>query len=381
MAVSMGPSPSGPVRQVGLVHDWLNQRGGAENVLEILHGVFPAAPIYTSLYQPAHMPGRMRHWDIRTSWLNRLPLAHIWPRCLLPLYPHAFARLDLSHLDLVISIKSAFCLGVTTGSDTAQARHICYCLTPTRFLWDFDTYMQREAIPAFSRLVARPLIRNLRRWEVEAAARVDHFIAISRTVQVRIRNCYGRASTIIHPPVNTHEFQGPAETDTGESYYLIVSRLIPYKRIDLAVAAFNRMPDRKLIIVGAGRDAQALQAQAGANIVFTGFLERPQVISLLRGCRAFIFPGEEDFGIAPVEAMSAGKPVIAYQAGGALDYVRDQATGLFFPEQTPEALAEAVQACDSRAWDAAACRQQAEQFSTDRFRQKFTAYIQAHLET
>ena len=364
--------------QIALVHDWLNQRGGAENVLETMHALFPQAPVYTSLYQPDLMPSRMRQWDIRSSWLGRVPGAQTWHRYLLPLYPHAFARLDLSGLDLVLSIKSAFCLGIRTQTATQRAQHICYCLTPTRFLWDFERYAQREALSPVARGLTRALLQRWRRWEIAAASRVDHFIAISRAVQERIRACYGRESEIIHPPVNTHEFplSGPTDADAP---YLIVSRLVPYKRIDLAVDAFNRMPDRQLIIAGDGRDAPALQARARSNIVFTGYLPRARIVALVRECRAFVFPGEEDFGIAPVEAMSAGKPVIAFGAGGTLDYVQEGETGVFFRERTPAALVAAVERAAARAWDAETCRRQAERFSADNFRRRILACVRTRL--
>ena len=363
-----------PNAQIALVHDWLNQRGGAENVLETMHALFPQAPVYTSLYQPDLMPSRMRQWDIRSTWLGRVPGAQAWHRYLLPLYPHAFARLDLSGLDLVFSIKSAFCLGVRTRTAAQRAQHVCYCLTPTRFLWDFERYAQREALSPVARVLARVWLPRWRRWEIAAASRVDHFVAISRAVQQRIRDCYGRESEIIHPPVNTHEFplSGPTDRDAP---YLIVSRLVPYKRIDLAVDAFNRMPDRQLIIAGAGRDAPALQAKARANIAFTGYVPRARIASLVRACRAFVFPGEEDFGIAPVEAMSAGKPVIAFGAGGALDYVQEGETGVFFRERTPAALVDAVERAAARTWDAEACRRQAERFSADNFRRRIRACV------
>ncbi len=360
---------------VALVHDWLNQMGGAEYVLAVLHDMLPQAPVFTSLYHKERMPTEMKQWDIRTSLLNYVPLLRKRSRLLLPFYPHAFARMDLSERDLVISIKSAFSLGVTTKRSEYQAHHICYCLTPTRFLWNFDAYMHREQVSGLARNFSRLFIHHLRNWEVEAAQQVDQFIAISRTVQERIRTCYGRESTIIHPPVNTQEFQVANDLQPTQDHYLIVSRLIPYKRIDLAVEAFNRMPDRKLVIVGEGRDEAALRAAAQGNIVFAGYLDRPQVVELMTTCRAFIFPGEEDFGITPVEALSAGKPVIAYEAGGALDYVKNDTTGIFFQTQEPEALAQAVEDYERRSWDPAICRQQAQQFSVEAFRQKMGDFL------
>ena len=362
--------------RTALVHDWLNQMGGAENVLRVLHGMFPSAPIYTSLYVPPRMPDAMRGWDIRTSWLNRIPQRDRLARYLLPLYPGAFRSMNLVDHDLVISIKSAFCLGVRTAAGGSKARHVCYCLTPTRFLWHFDQYMAREQVSGLSRLASRMLLEHLRRWELDAAKKVDDFIAISTAVQKRIRDIYGRSSTIIHPPVDTGAFR-PESSVPREGFYLVVSRLIPYKRIDLAISAFNRMPDRNLVIVGDGRDAAALKAMAGSNIRFTNHLPRRQVIDLMQRCRGFIFPGEEDFGITPVEAMSAGSPVVALQAGGALDTVVDRQTGVFFDSSEPEALCEAIEKADSANWDQEVLYRQADQFSTELFRKRFWRFLAA----
>ena len=362
--------------RTALVHDWLNQMGGAENVLEVLHGMFPSAPIYTSLYVPPRMPNTMRGWDIRTSWLNRIPQRDRLARYLLPLYPGAFRSMNLASHDLVISIKSAFCLGVRTAAGGNKARHVCYCLTPTRFLWHFDQYMAREQVSGPARLVTQLLLEPLRRWELDAARGVDDFIAISTAVQERIRDIYGRSSTIIHPPVDTRAFR-PEASAPREDFYLVVSRLIPYKRIDLAVSAFNRMPDRNLVIVGDGRDAAALKAMAGSNIRFTNHLPRRQVIDLMQRCRSFIFPGEEDFGITPVEAMSAGSPVVALRAGGALDTVADRQTGIFFDHSEPEALCEAIEVADTANWDREVLYRQADQFDTGLFRERFWCFLAA----
>ncbi len=362
--------------RTALVHDWLNQVGGAEYVLEVLHGMFPSAPIYTSLYIPQRMPDAMHSWDIRTSWLNRIPGRDRRARYLLPLFPGAFRSMNLVDNDLVISIKSAFCLGVRTAADGSKARHVCYCLTPTRFLWHFDQYMEREQVSGPARLATRMLLEHLRRWELDAASRVDDFIAISTAVQERIRDIYGRPSTIVHPPVDTEAFR-PEASVPRENFYLVVSRLIPYKRIDLAVSAFNRMPDHNLVIVGDGRDAATLKAMAGPNIRFTNHLPRREVVNLMQRCRGFIFPGEEDFGITPVEAMSAGSPIVALRAGGALDTVADRQTGIFFDRSEPEALCEAVEAAYATDWDPAVLYRQADQFSTELFRERFQRFLSA----
>ena len=362
--------------RAALVHDWLNQMGGAENVLEVLHGMFPSAPIYTSLYVPQRMPDAMRNWDIRTSWLNRIPGRDRIVRYLLPLYPGAFRSMNLASHDLVISIKSAFCLGVRTASGGSKARHVCYCLTPTRFVWQFNQYMAREQVSGPARLATQLLLEHLRRWELDAAGQVDDFIAISTAIQERIRDIYGRSSTIIHPPVDTGAFR-PEAFAPREDFYLVVSRLIPYKRIDLAVSAFNHMPDRNLVIVGDGRDAAALKAMAGSNIRFTDYLPRREVVDLMQRCRGFIFPGEEDFGITPVEAMSAGSPVVALRAGGALDTVADRQTGIFFDRSEPEALCEAIEAIETIDWDPEVLYRQADQFDTELFRERFRRFLAA----
>jgi glycosyltransferase involved in cell wall biosynthesis len=366
---------------IALVHDWLNQFGGAENVLEELVSLFPQAPIYTSIYAADHMPDHYRTWPIRTTFMQRLPGIADHHQRYLPIYPLAFRRTNLSGYDLVLSNKSGFCHGVYTGNGRGpRAIHVCYCLTPTRFLWLYDQYRQREQIHGGLDLALQPALALLRRWDWTAAQRVDHFLAISRAVQERIAAIYSRDSAIIYPPVDTEFFTPDAATPVGESY-LIVSRLIPYKRIDLAIQAFNRLPHEKLLIVGEGRDRATLEAQAGPNISFLGHQSRERVRELLRGCKAFIFPGLEDFGIAPVQALAVGRPVIAFGGGGALDTMAPGVTGDLFAPQTAENLAAAVQRFDPRAYEPMACRTQAERFSAYTFRQAIAAFVEQVLET
>ena len=370
------PLPGKP--RVALVHDWLNQQGGAENVLEELVSLYPGAPVYTSMYDRSAMPEAYQAWEIRTTFMQRLPGVTRHHQKYLAIYPLAFQHTDVSDYDLVISNKSAFCHGVQSASDHGRALHVCYCLTPTRFLWLFDHYRERENIGGAAGAALQPLLAQLRRWDYAAAQRVDHFVAISGEIQRRIRDIYHRESVVIHPPVDTDYFR-PAHAQPPGDYFLIVSRLIPYKRIDLAVEAFRTLPDKKLIIVGDGRDRAALAARATPNITFLGRQPRERVRELLQGCRAFLFPGLEDFGIAPVEALSAGRPVIAFAGGGALDTVVPGVTGEFFTEQRVESLATAVDAFDAVAYDPAACRRHAERFSAAQFRSKLTAYIDAVL--
>jgi glycosyltransferase involved in cell wall biosynthesis len=363
-------------------------------VLEELVTLFPGAPIYTSIYAAAQMPAHYRQWEIHTSFMQRLPAIATHHQPYMPLYPLAFQRMDLSGYDLVISNKSGFCHGVQgAGFDVSSAErgkgqeargkraaHICYCLTPTRFLWQLEQYSQRERFGNALNVVLRPLLQALQRWDWQAAQRVDHFVAISTAIQERIQRSYGRTSVVIYPPVDTDYFTPDVATPVGD-YFLIVSRLIPYKRIDLAVQAFQHLPQEQLLIVGEGRDAAALQAQATANVTFLGHQPRERIRELLRGCKAFLFPGLEDFGIAPVEAMSSGRPVIAYGAGGALDTVVPGISGEWFAEQTVESLLGVLVYFNADAYDPAACRAQAEKFSTENFRRNFMAYVAAVMGT
>lgn len=355
--------------KLAIVCSWLNQYGGAERVLEVLHAMYPEAPIYTSLYVPEALPAAYRSWDIRSSFLNRLPLRSRLHQFLLPLYPLAFESLDLRGYDVVLSMTSAFGHGVITQEHT---RHVCYCLTPTRFLWNYHTYMEREGVGRLARAGLPLFMKNLRLWDRAAADRVDEFIAISRTVQQRIAKVYRREARIIPPPVRIPA--RPPEVAQGD-YYLVVSRLVPYKRIDLAVEAFGQL-GYPLRVVGEGRARRALEARAGRNVQFLGYLSDEETRRQMAGCRALIFPGEEDFGLTPLEAMGVGRPVIAYGAGGALDYVEPGRTGVLFSEQTPEALAEAVRQAEGCTFDAEALIAHARQFDEEHFARRLAAALE-----
>lgn len=355
---------------VAIVHDWLNQMGGAEGVLETLVEMFPGAHIFTTIYWRRGMPARYQAWDIRPTWLDRAPFIYRHHQPYLPLYPLAVQSIDLHGYDLIISNKSGFCHGVRT---TARQLHIDYCLTPTRFVWDYASYSAREGFGRVANWVLRPIIPWLQRWDRRAADGVDHFVAISHEIQSRIAHFYRRDSTVIYPPVDTERFR-PSLKPAGD-YFLVVSRLIPYKRIDLAVQACSEL-GLPLIIVGEGRDRPALEAMAGSTVQFRGRVPGDELGELLARCRAFIFPGYEDFGIAPLEAQAAGRPVIAYAAGGALDTVIDGKTGLFFHEQTPGSLADAIRRLDHMDFDPAAIRRNAEHFSVTRFKQELSNFIE-----
>ncbi len=355
---------------LAIVHDWLNQIGGAEDVLAQMHAMYPAAPVYTSIFAPEKMPAAMQAWDIRTNWMDKLPGIHDHHQPYLPLYPLAFGGVDLRKYDVVLSNKSGFCHGVQVRPD---AYHIDYCLTPTRYVWMPDAYLQREGFGRAVEMAMRPLLAWLRRWDYEAAQRVTHFIAISTEVQQRIRRYYHRESMIIFPPVDVQRFRPNGQPP--EPFFLVLSRLIPYKRIDLAVRACN-LVGCKLVVAGSGRDRAALEAIAGPNIEFRGYVSDAEAADLMARCQAFIFPGLEDFGITPLQAQAAGRPVIAYGAGGALDTVIPGITGEFFVEQTPEALATVLADFDPTRYDPSACRTNAERFSNERFRRELGDYVQ-----
>jgi glycosyltransferase involved in cell wall biosynthesis len=352
--------------QVALVASWLNQYGGAERVLEVAHDLFPDAPIFTSTYRPSKMPPHYRTLDIRSSFLDRIPIGN--QRYLLPLYPGAFESLDLRGYDTIISITSAFAHGVRGA---LGARHICYCLTPARFLWSYADYVERERIGRLSRLVLPFFISSMRVWDRRAADRVAQFIAISETVRQRIKNYYQRDSTIIYPPVDVERFA--VSRERGD-YFLILSRLVPYKRIDLAVQAFNEL-GLPLVIAGDGRDRARLQAMAKSNVRFLGRVSDEERCDLMARCRAFLFPGEEDFGITPLEANACGKPVIAFAAGGALDSIIDGVTGKLFRESTSQSLANVVRAFDDAQFDPMMIRKHAEKFGVDVFKEKLLQVV------
>lgn len=352
--------------KIALVASWLNQYGGAERVLEVVHDLFPDAPVFTSTYWASTMPAAYRTWDIRTSFIDRLPIKN--QRALLPLYPAAFESLDVRGYDLILSITSAFAHGVRVPRN---ARHICYCLTPARFLWNYADYIERERIGRLPRVVLPLVIARLRAWDQRVAARVTQFVAISQVVRERIANYYQRDALIIHPPVNTERF---AVSTTRDDYFLILSRLVPYKRIDLAVQAFNEL-GLPLVIAGDGRDRARLQAIAKSNVRFLGRVSDAQARDLLARCRALLFPGEEDFGITPLEANASGKPVIAFAGGGALETIVPGVTGEFFHAPSAAALARVVRAFDDTRYDSLTLRRHAEKFSVPVFKETLRALI------
>src|SRR3989442_3111696 len=360
--------------KVALVHDYLNQMGGAERVVMAFHEIFPDAPIYTAIYDAKRVDPAFQKMDIRTSFMQKFPLVTKHHQPYLPFYPFAMERLDLRGYDLVLSSSSAFGKGVITRPETM---HICYCHTPMRWCWNYDEYVKREQLGRISRSVLPFFITGLRVWDQTSAMRVDHFIANSPAVAERIQKYYRRDAVVIPPPVEVDRFTFDP-TIMPDEYFLIVSRFMPYKRIDLAIEACNRL-QLPLVIIGSGRDEIRLKSIAGPTIRFMGRLSDQEVLHYYAHCRAFILPGEEDFGITPLEAQASGRPVIAYAAGGALASVIESVTGTFFQKQTVESLVEVLESFDERRYDPQIIRNHALEFDMPRFHRRILQFIEARM--
>ena len=360
--------------KVALVHDYLNQMGGAERVVMAFHEMFPDAPLYTSIYDPKRVDPAFQKMDIRTSFMQKFPLVTSHHQPYLPFYPYAMERLDLRGYDLVLSSSSAFAKGVITRPETM---HICYCHTPMRWCWNYNEYVEREHLGKVARAALPFLITRMRSWDQTSSMRVDHFIANSPVVAERIRKYYRREAVVIPPPVEASRFSFDPHAQP-EDYFLILSRLIPYKRVDLAIEACNRL-QLPLVVIGSGRDLDRLKKLAGPTIRFMGRLSDEEVCYYLAHCRAFLFPGEEDFGITPLEAQASGRPVIAYGAGGALASVVEGVTGEFFKKQAAESLAEVLTTFDEQKYDPQAIRNHALEFDMPRFRRRILQFIEAKM--
>ncbi len=360
--------------RVALVHDWLLGMRGGEKVLAAIATLYPQAEIYTLLADVRSMPVFQKH-RIHTSWLQYLPGAKSYYRKLLPWMPGAIERFRLVEFDLVISSSHCVAKGVKVPEGIP---HICYCHTPMRYAWDLqDLYLER--VPARLRGWARHELEKLQQWDRVTSHRVNRFIANGRTVQERIRRSYGRASEIIHPPVDTDFYDLNAGV-SRENYYLVVSALAPNKRIDLAIEACQQL-NRNLVIIGTGSEAKRLRRMLGNDKQFIGWSTNETIRHHLQRCQALLFPGEEDFGIVPVEANACGCPVIAYGVGGATETIRplgraDYPTGVWFDQPTTASLIEAIQLFERHQSDIdpEVCRRSAERFSQARFTKEFSAY-------
>jgi len=351
--------------KVALIADWLVSYGGAEEVMIALSEIFPDAPIYTSIYNSKKLP-QFKDKKIITSFLQNLPGAQTHHQYYWPLMPKAFASFDLSQYDLVISSCHSFAKGIKT---LAKTFHVCYCYTPTRYLWfpEIDRRISGKSGLIFSLLAGRT-----KNWDKAAASRVNQFIAISRTVQKRIKKVYNRDSYLIYSPIDISQFK--LSQKIGQ-YYLTGGRLIPYKRIDLVVKAFNRL-GLPLKIMGSGPDLTRLKKLAKKNIEFLGFVSDAKRAELFSECLAFIFPGEEDLGLTPLEAMASGRPVIAYGTGGAAETVIATKTGELFKPQTVNVLVAKIKNFQPTKFKPQVCREWAEKFDVKIFKQKIKNYIE-----
>lgn len=354
--------------RIALVHDYLNQVGGAEKVVEVLCEMFPTAPLYTAVYDAEVMPDFWRNVEVHTTFMQRLSPRLAVAKRLFVLYPRAFESLDLSGYDLVLSSCSTFSKGVITPPETL---HVCYCHNATRYAWMYHEYMAYERLGLLRRAILPALVSRMRVWDYAAAQRVDHYVANSRTTARRIAKYYRRQSIIIEPPIRTADFAGGGIV---EPFFLIVSRLQSYKRIDLAVAAASRLGLR-LRIIGHGPDESRLRELAGPSVEFLGRVPDDERIRLLQQCSALIVAGLEDFGMAALEAQAAGRPVIAFGAGGSLETVVEGETGTFFQEPTVESLQDALRRFDASDYNPEACRAQARRFDVSRFRERLGTYL------
>ena len=362
--------------KVALVHDWLTGMRGGEKVLEVLCELYPQATLFTLLHNKGSVSETIESMNIRTSFIDRLPFKETKYRNYLPLFPRAIESFDFSGFDLLLSTSHA----VAKGSRPAPgALHICYCHTPMRYVWDlYDEYFGPGRAGVLTRTAMSVVAPRLRAWDVRSSDRVHFFVANSRNVADRIRQYYRRPADVIHAPVNLDQFV-TSEKDRG--YFLIVSALVPYKRVDLAVETFNQLGER-LLVVGTGPELRRLQSIAKDNVEFLGWRDDHELAQLYAGCRALIFPGNEDFGIVPLEAMASGKPIIAFGKGGALETVvvdPKSPTGLFFQEQSVQSLKTAVEKFSSLKFDPHTIRAHAEKFARPRFKERIHLYIEEKL--
>jgi len=364
--------------KICLVHDWLTSYGGAELVLKTMHEIWPDAPIYTLVYDPDG-PCReiIQSTEVYGSFINRIRGAKRNHRKFLPLMPLAIQRFDLSAYDVVISSSHAVAKGVKTKPGQL---HISYVHTPIRYAWDMqDQYLADAGLThGLKGFMARALLRYIRWWDLRTVPGVNQFIANSHFVAERIARHYQRQATVIHPPV---EFDRFTLQPIKQDFYLTVSRLVPYKKIDLIVEAFSRMPDKKLMVIGDGPEMAHLQQISTPNITLMGFQDNESVAKAMQDAKALIFAAEEDFGIVPVEAQACGTPVIAYGKGGALETVIEGETGFFFDKQTPEAIISAVEQFESvPLLDPGKIRENAERFNKNRFKHALKTFVDSQIQ-
>ncbi len=355
--------------KVAIVHDWLTGMRGGERVLEILCRLYPEAPIYTLFYNPARVSETINKHNVRTSFLQKLPFSIKCYRRYLPLFPVAVEQFDFRKYDMVISSSHCVAKGALTAPDTL---HICYCYTPLRYGWDmYQEYFGGKKAGFPEKSIIWPVMNYLRMWDAASSSRVDEFIAISHAVARRIEKYYRREAAVIHPPVDTSFF---VPGNTQDNYFLVVSSMVPYKRVDIAVHAFNEL-GLPLRVVGGGPLRKTIQRKAKSNVEFLGEVSDRELLGLYQGCRALVFAGIEDFGIAPLEVQAAGRPVIAYGKGGLLETVVEGKTGIFFEEQSADSLIDAVKRFEKTEFSPELIRNHSLNFDTEIFKHKLYEHI------
>lgn len=353
--------------KVALVYDRVNKWGGAERVLLSLHEIFPKAPLYTSVY--AKTPAKWANiFDVKTSFLQSFPYAKTSHEYFAMAMPLAFESFSFDEYDLVISVTSEAAKGIITKP---QTRHICYMLTPTRYLWSgYEDYFPSSALKTLS----RPAVNYLRKWDLVASSRPDKIISISEEVKKRVKKYYGRESDVIYPPLSLGQSSGVLSSSKKGSYFLVVSRLVPYKKVDLAVKACTKL-NLPLVVVGTGSEGTRLREVAGPSVRFVGALTDLELVEYYKNCIALIFPGREDFGLTVIEALSFGKPVIAFRGGGAVETIIEGKTGLFFYPQTIKSLMKALKKFSQRKFRPQDCQNRAYTFQKKQFQDRFLSIL------
>ncbi len=377
--------------KLAFVHEWLTTYSGSERVLEQMLGVYPQADLYSIAdFLSERDREFLRGRKVTTTFIQRLPFARRGYRYYLPVMPLAVEGLDVSGYDVVVSSSHSMSKGVITGPDQL---HVCMCYSPIRYAWDLThQYLRESGLDGGPRSwLARSMLHRVRLWDVRTAFGVDQFIAISRFVARRIRKVYRRESTVIYPPVDV---AGLTPGGEREDFYLTASRFVPYKRLDLIVAAFAEMPKKRLMVIGEGPGERRAKSMAGPNVTFLGYQPRDALVSFMQRARAFVFAAQEDFGIVVAEAQACGTPVVAYGRGGATEIVNGAClengetlpgdpTGVFFAEQSTKSLQRAVQSFEEheKEFSSAICRTNAERFSVERFRQEFRCLVEERWRT
>lgn len=357
--------------KIALVHDYLVQYGGAERVLQAFTELFPYAPIYTLIHDDEAMRGQFADKRIYTSFLQNMPFSRKRHRFFPPLMPLAIEEFDFSQYDIVLSDSSSYAKGIITRPETL---HICYMHTPMRYAWDdCQKYTQDFGFPNFVKKLVPFFMSPIRLWDKASADRVDRYLANSQFVAKRIKKYYRKEATVIHPPVNVDQFY-IAKPEERKDYFLMVGRLIAYKRHDIAIEAFNRL-GLPLKIIGRGPEMKRLQKLAGPTIEFLGRVPEEELPRYYAECRGFVFPQEEDFGIVAIEAMASGRPLIAYRGGDIVEHMEEGKMGVYFDEQTPEAIVQAMALFDENRYDTAYIRKQALRFDKEQFKATMKDYI------